>query len=1063
MFKLKLLSACGFVAISTAFMAPKIALADIPISTGRTTPVLTSVEGKITITSTGSITLTTGTAVTVDSNHDLVIEGPINMDNSVNNATAILVDGGRSSNILIKSNITVGENFTATDSNSDGIIDPPFASAINRYGFRSTGATDLIGNVEVTSTSNWVIEGNQSYGIRFENRLVGNLKFDGGLQLTGNDSIGIGLNQGATGTVYLSGSLQNRGQNSQAFVLGGALNGSLIIDGSISGTGYATVSALSSDNQAKLNANNKQQSGALVEIKSSVTNGILLSSTVTDTDLSSVPADQRNNDEDGNGIVDSEQTQSNLSQYGSAAALKVGSTTENITIGAIVYNSNAIAAYTALPSYGIAIRGQVQSAGVFDGVDTKAIEIGGTGRTVTIQNGIGVSGRVQSQSLKANSTGFYFGSGATTPRFDISGSIATATSTSESAGHKAIAIDIASGATLPTINVSKNALVGASVLGSRGQAIAIRDASGTLTSLTNNGTISGTINATDDNADGIGDTVLYRGTAIDASANTVGLYINQIDDSTESNVTNPSILGDILLGSGNDVVASKGGAITGNIDFGAGSNQFVLTDAAVYNGVMTSAGAVTIDLTKGSANLFSGSRLNTNTVYVGGESTLSLSLNTASPNTPVLSGTGVANFANGAKLDLKLDRIVLDATSITVMTASQIGLGNMSLTDRAGLVPFFYHSSLSLSPDQTTLSANFRIRTQSEGNFNNNEYAALRAVLAAANSDTSFATQNALGSPTTEGDFKSVFNQFLPDYAGENLLGLANSARAMTNSLANLSYIKDDNSQYWLQEHGFNQVRDRGVTGGFDSTGFSFAAGRETSVGDKSAIGLFVAYTSASPADDFAIASESLASSDLTIGGYWRLKSNQWRAWAYAGAGVSQFESLRQVITTQVNSRSESKWNGRSLSFGAGFAYDYPVGKFMLTPQLSTQYYRLSEDARQETGISDAFNLSVDERTGQVGSAQGIVRLRYDAWTIKPEVWLGFKSNLTGEVGETKARFRNGADFILNGGDLTGTGAVGGARLFMDSQWSYFGLEAAFEQNDEVTDSNVALRTRFAF
>jgi len=961
MFKLRLLSASGFVALSSAFLAPSVALADISITTARTSPALTSVDGKITISSTGSITLTSGTAVTVDSDHDLVIEGPINMDNSGNDATAILVNGGRTTNLNIKSNITVGENFTAADTNSDGILDPLFASATNRYGFRSTGTTDLIGNVEVTNTSNWLIEGNQSYGMRFQNRLRGKLTWDGNLQLLGANSIAIALDQGATGTVYVSGNLQTKGEGTQAILMGGPLNGALIIDGTISGTGYATVAALSSENQAKLLVNNKQQAGALVEVKSSVTNGILISSIVADSSTT-------NDDEDGNGIKDSNQATASLSQYGGAAALKIGSTTENITIGGIVYNTNALASYTSAPAYGLAIRGQIQSAGVFDGVDTKAIEIGGTGRTVFIENGINISGKIQSQSLKANSTAFYFGSGASTPRFDISGSIATATSTDTANNHKAIAIDIATGANLPTISVAKNALVGAAILGSKGQAIAIRDSSNTLTSLTNNGTISGAITATDDDKDGASDTLLYRGTAIDARTNTVGLSINQVDDSTETNVNNPAILGDIYLGSGNDSVASSGGTITGNIDYGAGNNIFTLTNSAVYSGVMTSSGTVTLDLTKGSATLLSGSRLNTNSVNVGAESTLSLSLNTATPTIAVLSGSGVANFVNGAKLDLKIDQILLNSTDLTVMTASQINLGTMSLNDRSGLVPYFYNSTLSLSPDQTSLKANFRLKTQAEGKFNNNEYAALRAVLAAANTDTTNAAQNALSAPTSEADFKAVFNQFLPDYAGENLLGLANSARAMNNSLANLTYIKDDNSQYWLQEHGFNQVRERGVTGGFDSTGFSFAAGRETAVGDKSAIGLLWPILRPHLRMILPLPVKSLASSDLTIGGYWRLKSNQWRAWAYAGAGVSQFESLRQVITSQINSRAESKWNGRSISLGAGLAYDHPVGKFMLTPQISTQYYRLSEDFAKNQGHQTPLTFRL--MSAQVRSAR---------------------------------------------------------------------------------------------
>ncbi|MBW8881690.1 MAG: autotransporter outer membrane beta-barrel domain-containing protein, partial [Asticcacaulis sp.] len=285
--KNRLLTATALSLTLAAFSLTGHALAATTISTATTSPVSTSTTGDLTVTSAGSITLTSGTAVTVDSDNDVTLVGKIDMSKSANNSTGILINGGHTGDIVIggldANNaavggiITVTDDFTPTDTkNSDTIVDGPFAQGTGRYGIHSLGATPLIGNVDVKSPSTITIDGNQSYGIRFENGIQGAITMDGAIAMTGDDNVGVSLENGVTGRVYLSGSINVIGKDSSAVVLKGNYGDTVLIDGAYSGRGYATIDALTAEALAKVQATPEDmyQSGVLVDIQGNVAKGI---------------------------------------------------------------------------------------------------------------------------------------------------------------------------------------------------------------------------------------------------------------------------------------------------------------------------------------------------------------------------------------------------------------------------------------------------------------------------------------------------------------------------------------------------------------------------------------------------------------------------------------------------------------------------------------------------------------------------------------------------------------------------------------------------------------------
>ncbi len=1059
------------------------AQADTTVSSSVTTPYLTSSAGNLTVASGGTITLTSGTAITVDSDNTVDLEGPIAMSGSAGGSTGILITGGHTSGLTVNSTITVTDNFTATDTTSpaDGVVDGPFADNAQRYGIHSTGTTPFVGNVSVSSTSAIDVEGDGSYGTRFENNINGNFSYAATTTIIGNNATGISLENGVTGSTYIGGSMNVLGKNSTGVNLAGNYGGNVVLGAAITNTGYATTAALTVDQNAIVvaNPNDMYQAGALMTLSGNFAKGIIFESTPTN------DSTRTSTDQDGDGITDSTEGTSSLSQFGAAPALLIANANADMTIGAtttIVGDTGAAAAPSV--NYGLWERGTIAAQGVYSGINSNAVQIGGLGHAVTIANGIGVAGSISAAANGATSTSLHLMSGASTPQLDINaGTISASASdvvlsnttttpytyTTTPGSARAIVID--AGASLPTINLTTtSSSISASATGSKASATAILDNSNTLTAINNQNSISAAITATDEDGDGVADALVNRAIAIDAHTNTVGMTITQSSITTTASdgttsVNTPSITGDILLGSGNDTINMKAGVITGNVDFGGGANAFTLTGGSVFAGRVVSSGTVALDISDGSAIFDSGTKLNVSTFHLGATGVLGIQLDTATPTQAVLNGTGTAVFDNGATLGLNLNHILLNPTSFVVMKASSITLGNLKLTDLTTDTPFLYAVTLAPNAGNTELDANFRIKTQAEGGFNNNEYKALTPILTAMGQDSAATT--ALLAQTTRGGFQSVYNQYLPDFSGENLLTLSRGGESVNRALSALTLIPDNMAgQYWANEYGFRTDRPYGDTNGFKATGFSFAGGREQAVGGRQMLGVYVSYTSATPLDTFAIAKEDLVNSDLTIGGYWRLRDEGFKAWAHAGVGYANFKSTREVLNAYEDHVATADWGGFSYSGGLGASYEYHMGRsFSLTPQLLGDFYDLNEAKHTEKGGTDLFDLAVDKRDGHIATGQALVNLSYNNWFIRPEIWVGYKDNLAVTLPDTIAAFTatGSTPFTLTGGNVKGGGAVGGFRFSADNEYSYFSLEGDYENLPNYTNWSVSLRTRFQF
>ena len=682
------------------------ATAQTTISNSTSTPQTTAADGDITINSGGTISpnLVNTSAVTVNSSNNVVNSGNIT-DSNVNSVVGIAIQGGNGSAsaplvVTNAGNITVSESFAATDSNSDGVNEAPFASptSTGRYGIQLTGASPFYGNI--TSTGAIAVQGDQSYGISIEGPLTGSLTSTGTIALTGDNGAGLRVTQtgSVSGDVFISGTITTLGQNSNAVSLAGAVGGRVSVYSALTSTDYGTTTRSTTPSQlttiqgtanTSINEVNPNAGSAMV-VSANVGAGIIIGGQPANTNASDLSTDR-----DGDGIVDSAETAGSVTTYGTAPGLVIGGA-NNITIGPFastpVLPGGGIG--TNSGGFGLVIEGGVDGFGIYDNVSSTALQIGGLGGTTTISGGVQNLGTVEADSYgAANAVAIHVGAGAVIPTLfnggTISASISPPNATTNTipafnATATAIQIDAASGGLAggQLTTLINSGTIAASVTASPGgvdSVAAVVDRGGGITSVTNTGQISAVI-ATDT----LGETVtgtgvtLANGTAgqntsgtiaLDLSANTTGTTLTQdlaptttVVTTTTNSVTTsvvttaatphptaPQTAGDALYPQTAVATTTTNGSTTttvttpaspeiiGDIYLGSGSNTVNILAGTVSGALSMGAGAT------GSVTIDNGAIYAGAFTYTGNALALNVNNGTFDNSSPSASPTGLSN------------------------------------------------------------------------------------------------------------------------------------------------------------------------------------------------------------------------------------------------------------------------------------------------------------------------------------------------------------------------------------------------------------------------------------
>lgn len=1048
------------------------------VSDARKTPVRTSTANNgaaddVRLANTGSIAVASGAAVTVDSSNDVKLDAgsKIDMLKADDGATGILVNGGNTGDVTIGGAINITDSIDEyEDTDKDGDLDGPFADGTDRHGVRILGSAPMVGDIRIENTGSIKVEGNNSSGLTIEAPLTGDLFSQGQINVIGSDTYGVHATGDITGDVTLLGSVTAIGENAVGVAIDGAVDGAVKIQGAVASTGYRYTTPPPSkpttgeprEGQTyleNLDDDDLLQGGPAVRIAGDVSGGVVFDAPPPPLPQDATDEEKEDTDRDKDGIPDAQETTASIRVFGGAPAVLIGSTDKAVTLGAVGAGDDA---------YGLINRGSIEASGVYKEVDATAVQIGGLGQAVALAGGLRNQGAISASANTGDSTGLMVGADATVPNINNSGSVQSVSAGSEA--NTAAAILIQSGASVSAIDNAGS--LAAAVNGSKGDAVAIRDESGSLSSVKNTGQIIAVVNPEKD-VERTGSAI-----AIDVSANSTGFTLIQdgvvVDDSKLPDADGdgvpdayePAIVGAIRLGSGADVLDIRNGTVNGDISFGTGADRLSISGGAVVTGKLSNGdGQLDIDISKGTLDARHTGQLQVSDLNVGAEGNLIVTLDPANDANGGFKVSGSASLADGAGLGVRFNSLIQDPTSFTIIEAGDLNVGAIDQALLQSNSPYAFVVNTNVDEAAGKLTVDARRRTAEEAGMIKAEAAAYD-VLYAGLADNELIRAAMLNQTDRDGFFH-IYQQLLPDHSGGPLLSLASGVDAVTRALTGRNAIAEPGeTSAWVQEINFYADKDKTDTYGFRSEGFGLAGGveRGTSFG---AIGLTAAFTSSDLEDPEAAAEEVLSANLLELGLYWRAQGQYWSTWARAAGGYASFSATRRLVAEGVNLKNESDWHGFTLAAAGGASYERHYGRFNIRPEAYVEYFSLSEDARSERGGGDGFDLEIDERDGHMFSGVAAVNIGYgfgkDGW-IRPEVRLGWRQNFSVDAGTTIARLASGGDaFTLDPASIEGGGPVLGFRLNVGNDLGLLSITGDAELLEDYVRYTLLLRASFKF
>ena len=1076
----KKLHLLGLVAMAVGVTANSAKAEDRTISTATTTPITTAdpdpatnpVEpGDITIASGGSITVTTGqTAITVNTSNDATVAaGGTLGSNNANNSAGILVTGGQTGAITNNGAISLLEDYTLADSDNDGDLDGGFASAAStgRYGIW-VDAGGLNGNI----TSNAItIEGNNSAGIRIDGLLTGNLTSTGAVSITGDNSHAIliqgGATEGVNGDVLLSGNFNVRGTNSTGLTLDAPIinGGELSIGGSWSVSGFhSTVRPF---NVSNLDADDLQNGGPAVAIHYSVAGGVTIEGIGVEDDLDD-DGDGTNNEADDNSTA-------SIRAVGSSPAVHIAADpSANLVLGA-----NA-------GGFGFQNRGVIIGEGAYDGFDATGLRIEGLGGSTVLAGTIANDRSISALAAEADAYAVFVGANADVTSF-LNRQVLLASSGSETA-QNAYALFIDTGASLPSFTNTGD--IRAQVFGEIGAATAIRDLSGTLTTINNSGTILARLVATDaDPTDDVLPVTTGPAVAIDVSNASAGVTITQTapvaftdDDVTDNDATAlpaVSIQGDILLGAFGDTIDLHAGEIIGDIDFAGGVDSMEIDNGAVFRGQLTDDGTLALNVIDGTLDL-QGGNVAIDTASFGADAVLGVLLSDVPAESTLITANAVT-FAPGAEILATVPAGLPVSDTITFLTAGSLtGGGNVAGAISGEGTSFLYNLAIELgnplAPDgaANSLLLDFQIKTSTELGMNANQGIAFDPILEALRQDDEAAA--AFASLDNEFDFFDAYEDLMPSFSSAATELAATAIQQMqsatTNRLAATRLHDLDDVSIWAQEIAYGLTREPTTFQGqeFRGHGFGLAAGIDGPTNNGGLFGLSASFIT-SEVEEPGRPEGEISASFGQANAYYGAAMGPIDLDFVAGLGAGRLSERRFVeIGDSFNALAEADW--WSFEGHGAVRASAPIRLaewLVISPQTALTYVYLNEQGYEEEGGGAAIDYEADSVDSQ--RLWGDVGLEFSGrfrmgqrTTIAPRLYAGYRANLIDEEAERTFRVvSTGDEFTLTDEPLGDGGALVGIGVDATNGYSTFTLGYEGEFGDQIERHSLNASVRFRF
>ncbi len=1043
--------------------APGAAFADDEIDDERTAPQRTSDAGdgggpdNIVITSDGRVVLeTAGPAVILDSDNDVTIEsgGEVSIDN-VDGAIGVEIQGGNEGDFTHAGAITLLEDYTPSDSGTDdladrdgdGDADDPdreadgeFSQDADKTGVLVSGTDVFLGNIITESGSLIRVYGDTSYGVRVQAPVDGDLSFGGDIEMRGDDSRAVSIENEVTGDVTVAGRITMASPGGTAVAIEGDINGSTLFGGSVLNTGYRlSQRSLAGVFQTLDQGDDDLSGGAAVLIEGSLRDGVFVLGAA----------------EDGS------QGGARIRQSGDAPGFVVrpGETaSEDLTIGRAVvpagFDADRSEDEDETLDHAIVNEGAIEADGIFDGRDATAVliagrDVNGTLRAVILEGGFLNDGVIRSDAYDGDSVAMRFGAGAQADEVrntDII--VAQGLRGFEEDG---FADDAHNTATATAVIIDAGAEIGALINEGRivadlvedgAAATAVKVSGDGLERIENSGDISAGVTAPDE---GVLDKITL--VAIDASDMTGGLTVRQFDADLDDDAS-PVIDGDILFGSGDDVLRLEAGAINGDVFFGDGADTLFLRGADLTGEIGDSDGQLTIDAEDATLTISTGEQLTLSNARFGEGATLDLTVDGAERDTAFLIATDTVSFEEGSELQVSLTELIGENGVFSLIDAGALSFEDEDAILETTGAPYLYEATIERDPsDAGALRLTLRRKNAGELGMNANQAGTYADTLAMF--DEVEALGAAFAAIRTREDFFSAYDQLLPEYSASAIQFAiaANDAAqgALAARLRNARLAPDELAGLWVQEFGYFADRSETAFGpGYRGEGVGLAIGLDQPMGPFYAVGVNVA-AAASEVEEINGFDEPMVAITGQLGAYAAMDMGGIDISTSLALGYDSFESERRILIGDFSAVNTADWSGWHVAASASAGRDFTLGKWVVRPEAALSYLALFESGYEEEAIDGAEELAliVDDResTAITAAATLEVARRFGtdiSWWL-PHARIGYRGDFSDGENETTARFNGPGDsFTLRSTELSGSGVLAGFGLSAGSNYSTF-------------------------
>ncbi len=374
-----------------------------------------------------------------------------------------------------------------------------------------------------------------------------------------------------------------------------------------------------------------------------------------------------------------------------------------------------------------------------------------------------------------------------------------------------------------------------------------------------------------------------------------------------------------------------------------------------------------------------------------------------------------------------------------------------------------FKASIASDGGLNTIAVDVSRRTVTELGLNRSEGRAYDAVFAALSKDKAI---EGVFLGITNGDvFRDAVAKMLPDHAGGAFEGVSNGIRSLTRQMLDPRgpLVYNGNLSVYVNAAFWGSDKKRGDTAAYSLTGYSWSLMGEYQTG----IGAFSASASWLWNEHTRTGAAAVRSDSYELAGGWRGTWGPISAFGRASIGTSQFSGERTFVggntSPPVEKTIRGEWGGSFVSLAGGISGEGGGSHFFFRPAVSIDYVRLKEKRYAEEGGGAALDLIVDGRkSDETGVNAGLTlgvdfygnRKNDDNW-LRLETEGGRREIISGGLGDTTARFKDGTSFTLSGEGST-DGWFGRVRMFGGTTGFTLGGELGAEQRHK----DVALTLR---